>query len=176
MIGREEIVAAVRAAIEPLEACPLLRPEDRIDYARTFYLSCVLNPGWEGKSGDENVAIVPLSKESPSWKLLEQAGQLYQQGRGDEFPWEDHPQGIPHFALYVWEPNESISFPNALPMLCMLTGWDSGHDVDADGKLVKECTNVSWARTKEPEYAIAKGSNVSMHFFTCAIVTHNQGG
>ena len=108
--------------------------------------------------------------------LSKQPLKLYQQGRGDEFPWGDYPDGIPYYGIFVWEPNESISLPNSKPLLCQITGWASGYNADADGQFVKECTDVRWAEKKEPEYVLLKGSNVKYHLSPCAIVTSNQGG
>jgi len=173
MIRREQIVQAAREVFAPLESHPALQDGNKLDYERVALMSCVLNRGYQGKSGDENMMIIPLTDDSPAAVRLKEIGELHHQGRHDEVDWEAE-GGVPYAVILVFEPNESVGLPNGKPLLTLVTGWDSAHTEDSAGTFVRESTSCEWEPEGTVEYMTFKGSNGLYHFITTCIISENN--
>ena len=169
---RGAFVHGLRDALAPLEH--LLQPGDAFDYDRfRFFAAQGLN------GGNEVLAIVPLTPESPS--------ELARYDIGNTIFWAQAAP-LPLAAFLPLDNTDCFSvFANGMPYLMRCLDWDRTEFVDATGAHVRDASRTFWERgSQKPEWLQFTGGapetpegsphGVNYHAPSCCTTTTNQSG
>ena len=157
MFDRNEFLARVRAAFQPLEA--LLSDGDEFDYEHAALFSGYLN------GTDEHLVVVLLDEDSASVQKAKELGYTLE--------WED--VGIlPLLAIMVLPPTDCIrNVEYNVPYLIRGLSWDHAEAVDSRGRFVRD-VETWWARGSDDGMYFKFSGNIKVHLQTCTTVSMNQ--
>ena len=156
--NRAAFVAEIREIFAPLE--PLLAEGDKFDYEGALIFSGIVN-GW-----GEHVITLPLTEDSPSYKLSKRMGT--------DVLWSDV-LNIPLGGFYIMDTTDCIhDLVPGVPYVIRGVSWEQAEVLDASGQIARHFM-TKWTRGIEVDAWYAYTGNTVFHFPVCVLISTNQG-